>query len=69
MYKRYESKFDIHKFFAKIRKYFIMKTQRKIIYYETGRKLTKTYTVHRLAAAYLGGVCYSRREEIDAQIR
>ena len=33
------------------------------------KKLTKTYTVHRLAAAYLGGVCYSRREEIDAQIR
>ena len=47
----------------------MMKTRRKIIYYETGQKFTKTYIVHRLAAAYLGGVCYSRREEIDAQIR
>ena len=48
---------------------FYNETQRKRIHYETGQKLTKTYTVHRLAAAYLGGVCYSRREEIDAQIR
>ena len=46
-----------------------MKTQRKRIHHGTGKKLNKTYTVHRLAAAYLGGVCYSRREEIDAQIR
>ena len=46
-----------------------MKLKEKRIQHETGKKLNKTYDVHRLAAAYLGGVCYSRREEIDAQIR
>ena len=63
-------KIDIHQIFAKKNNTFYNETQRKKnSTWNWKKKLNKTYDVHRLAAAYLGGVCYSRREEIDAQIR